>query len=290
MSGRKEVIKRIKETKATLDSFPEFVGDSGVVAAAIKNDGHQLRYASDDLKADKKLVNAAVEKEPRALEHAAEKLRNNKTFMFEHIKKNNFLARYLGSELSEDKDYGLMLMRKLGTDILGHLSETLLDNREFLFSAISLDKHALKHASEKLRNDREVVLASMRWGDTEAYIGKKLRNDPSFVKHVIEKNLVGEDGDFDWLGDKLKGSEEFMYEQAPKLPKLLAFAAKPLRTSKQFLLKFDPEHFKRFYPYLDDDLKTDPFFMRELLEQCPELSKRVPKRMRKEIKKLRTAK
>ncbi|MFA5928394.1 MAG: DUF4116 domain-containing protein, partial [Candidatus Margulisiibacteriota bacterium] len=62
-----------------LRSAPQFIcADPEVVLPAVKRNGLQLKYASDDLKKDKKLVLAAIENEPFSFQYAAPEMRSEK--------------------------------------------------------------------------------------------------------------------------------------------------------------------------------------------------------------------
>lgn len=109
-----------------------------VVLAAVKSWGDSLRYASGELKEDREVVLAAVSNDGAALRHAA--------------------------TLSMDRE---VVMEAVGLDprVLEFASPDLQDDFDVVMAAVTGEDAqgvALKYASERLRSNREIVLAAVR--------------------------------------------------------------------------------------------------------------------------------
>ncbi len=282
----KEVIKRVSEDKASLEFFEEFASDERVVMAAVKQDGKQLKFATEELRNDKKIVTQAIENNKEALRHAGDDIRNNKPFMFNLIKKDKGYAKYLGSELRTSHDFLISTMEKLGKEFLEFIADEMKDDKAFMLEAIKLDKHALAYASNRLKEDKDVVLASIRWGGTEEHIGERLRNDESFISEMFEKNLVFPDTPLDWLGEKIRSSKDFMLDHVPDRPYLFQYAADALKMNRSFILQFDAPYLSRILPHIDEELQAEPAFLTEAAKKDPEVLNRISdKKVKKEVKK-----
>jgi len=280
----KDVLKRISEEKTSLEFFPEFNDEEKIVLAALKNDGHMLKFASERLKNKPAVVLKAVEADKDALKHAAEGLRNDEAFMFKQIKAHPSQAQYLGRVLNVDHVFHETTMKKLGSEFLEYAAPELKKDKDFFIKILEIDKTALKYADPALKDDKDVVIASIRWGGTESYMGDTLKNDRAFIDELIEKNLVRPGSDFSWLGDALRADKDFLSKHIPKHPLLFTAASEAVQKSKGFILKFTAPTVSQLFAHIDAAFKDDLAFLKEAVKIDPEILKLADKQYKKELK------
>ena len=112
-----------------------------IVVQAVKNNGEALRYASEELRADKEFVLEAIKHSGDASQYASRELWADKEFVLEAFK---YDAGASFRNVSEE------------------LKAELKTNEEFLLKAIKVNGLALEYASKKLRADRDVVLEAVK--------------------------------------------------------------------------------------------------------------------------------
>ena len=111
------------------------IRDKTEALTAIQNDGSGLRFASDELKADKEVVLAAVSIHGSLIIDAC-------------------------AELKADKEVVMAAVKEVDSDgiALEYASEELKADKEVVMAAIKNDGHALEYASEELKADKKLVM------------------------------------------------------------------------------------------------------------------------------------
>lgn len=102
----------------------------------VLKDGMELENLSPRLKNNKPLVRIAVSQNPRALEFAA-------------------------LDLKEDRDIALAALKKDKNLFLNAVGPNLRENKEFILEVIEIDFVLLMNASERMKDNEEVVLAAI---------------------------------------------------------------------------------------------------------------------------------
>jgi vacuolar-type H+-ATPase subunit H len=74
------------------------------VLEAVKQHGHSLDYASEELKNDKEVVLEAVKQHGHSIYYASEELKNDKEVVLEAVKQNGSSLDYASEELKNDKE------------------------------------------------------------------------------------------------------------------------------------------------------------------------------------------
>ena len=125
-----------------------------VVLAAVTRDGEALMYASDDLQNDRDVVLAAVKRDGSALEFASDDLQNDKEVVLAAVREDGDAVRWT-DELWGDKDVALAAVTSngLALKMLGDLR----DDKDVVLAAVSENALALKDASDRLKDDPDVV-------------------------------------------------------------------------------------------------------------------------------------
>ena len=76
------------------------------VLEAVKESGWDLKYAGEELRADKEVVMTAVKQNGYyALEHASEELRGDREVVLAAVKNNGSALEYASEELKKDPEF-----------------------------------------------------------------------------------------------------------------------------------------------------------------------------------------
>ena len=92
--------------------------------AVVKQEGHALRFASDELKGDRDVVMAAVTQNGDALRSASAELKNDRAVVMAAVEQGGYALRYASDELKGDRDV-VMAAVKQNVDALGWASDEL---------------------------------------------------------------------------------------------------------------------------------------------------------------------
>jgi hypothetical protein len=202
----------------------EFKSHKEIVLKAVLNNGYALEYASENLRDDKEVVLAAISKDGGPFEYASENLLNNKELLILAVSKDSSILKLANEELKKDKEVlaaAVSSDSSLSYSLNEHLSEeqkqyleegiTLEDfdaeyqggndgkvawmkEKHFLLEAIKQDVRILKHASDELKADRELISEAIK-NDISAidYADEKLQSDPELLIARIILHFKGDE-------------------------------------------------------------------------------------------------
>jgi hypothetical protein len=230
-SDREIVLKAFKEAKNApdIDGLLQYVSqelraDREIVLVAVQQDGANLKYVPDILNTDREIVVTALKHRGDAIEYASPELRRE------------ILADpALISEILLAGGYELLGLPDLPTDIS--------DDKGTVLAAISVSGNALYYASERLRADKEVVLAAIeQWPDSMDILG------------CVSSDLLS-DGDV-----ILAAVEKYGSDIIPE------YAAEELLTDVEFVTKLaleEPDVFEEHQPHISAELQESLFSDRQ---------------------------
>lgn len=118
--------------------------------------------------------------------------------------------------------------------ILSSLVVTMeLSIRDRLLSDVRQNGYALKHASEDLRSDREIVLAAVKKnGDALQYASDEMRKNGEIVLAAVEQNGYA----FNHASEGLKKNPEFVLAAVQKNGNVLAYASDEMKDNGEIVL------------------------------------------------------
>ena len=155
----------------------ELQNNKGVVLAAVKKNGRALKHASKELQGSKAVVLAAVEQSGLALEHASQKLQTNTEVVMVAVANKGGALKFAGKELQGNKGAVLAAVKQDGC-ALAHAAKELQGHREVVLAAVGQNGCALAHASEQLQGNKEVVLVAVKQNrEAWKFADKKLQFD-----------------------------------------------------------------------------------------------------------------
>lgn len=130
-----------------------------LVLAAVRQDWHALKYATEDFRQDRKVVLAAVERDGRALRYAHANLRLDKEVVMAAVRQNGSALPYVEGHLRQDREVVLAAVRSRGF-MLCYASEEHRLDREVALAAVQSDGYAVRYVAGKLRSDAQILLAA----------------------------------------------------------------------------------------------------------------------------------
>mmetsp|Transcript_62694 Transcript_62694/g.149578 ORF Transcript_62694/g.149578 Transcript_62694/m.149578 type:complete len:272 (-) Transcript_62694:7-822(-) len=133
-----------------------FSGGSGVAAPTVTD----LRYATEEVCADRHTVLRAVSKQGYMLKYAAAALQADKEVVLRALSQDGRALAYAAKELCGDREVIMKSVPQCGWT-LQFASETLRGDREVVMAAVTEAGSALQHASHNLRGDRDIVMAAV---------------------------------------------------------------------------------------------------------------------------------
>lgn len=166
--------------------------DLAMTALETSKEGHipnLVKSLSLELRNDKDVIFKAANKNVGALEHASPEIKAERSFMLSLVKNHPYCFNYMNNELKNDKeliDIALSQPNPTGSpnDVLKSLSDDFKDDKEIVKKAVQQSGMVLRHASTRLRNDKEFVLELIKINkDAKFGIGEDLqeeigKNDP----------------------------------------------------------------------------------------------------------------
>lgn len=190
--NKQEIIKEIKANREFSFEFmsDEIKGDKEIILLGIKHMQYSgaIMYASEELRNDKELVLAAVKKYGNSLEYASEKLRNDKELVLAAVKETGFALKFASKELCNDKEVVTVALNSIG-DVLEYASEELRNTKEIVLLAIQNSKFSdpTMYASEEIRNDKDFMLLVLKHGISLKNASERLRDDKDVVMVAVGK-------------------------------------------------------------------------------------------------------
>lgn len=158
------------------------VGQPSMVAM-----GDYLKYASDELKDDITVVLSAVTASSysfsSALRYASQRLRDNREVVLAAVKNDGSMIRYASMRLQNNREVVLNAVKSLsGWWALKYFGLFFRDDIEVVRAAINQDGKALQYASPRLRRNREIVLAAVKQnGNAILYASPSFYDDKEIV-------------------------------------------------------------------------------------------------------------
>jgi len=164
----------------------EFKSNRDLVLSIVKKDGRALEFASEELRKDREVVIEAAANDRNSLEHAEKSLQNDPEVLSQIKKKVLETVENLCS----------FQCRCLDLQYLGDQKGKygwVVDDEQVMLAAIRSHGDAggsgpLDYASDRLKDDREIVIAAVRkkgqWALNSA--SERLKDDPE-IKKIIEE-------------------------------------------------------------------------------------------------------
>ena len=281
------LIKDYLETNWDLVKYchPSMRDDITIMKKAIAHNGLNLEFASDELKKNKEFLLSAVEENQDAIKFIPSNFLKSEIFVKDLIEKvnsvTNTIFELIPEKLKKNKSILIKIAQKiqLGDELEGYFNE---NDFQFFCEVVKKNGDFIYFASEKLRDDEELVKVAIKFGDGSlSNISERLRNDPEMVIWAIENNrpallrsageIAKDDFDviktavcrqgsaLDWASERLRDDNEIVKLAVDEDPYALKYASERIRNDKTFVLKICEKEIHA-YIYAGDSLWSDKDF------------------------------
>lgn len=232
----------IKHASETLRADAKFMLD-----AVKATGGHAMQFASKELKASKDFAKKAVGAAGMALQHAGEEFKKDKDLALAAVKSSAGKAmQFVHDGLRASKEF-VMSAASHGEALL-HADKSLKNDVDFCAEAVSkTDGHAISHLPKatidlilihkksKIHGHKKIMIIIIEQGDGMEFqhASDELKNDKDVAAAAMAKS-GGRAGKF--LGAKLKASKEFMIGMAKHGAEAIRHAEQKLLSDTTFML------------------------------------------------------
>lgn len=161
----------------------------GIVLVAVKNDGDAFEFASEALRDDEGFVLEVVRAGwgGSSFYYASRRLRKSATFTLKAIEENSFVIANASSQLKNDPQFVLSAVRQF-YGCFEYTLEVMRDNFDIALAAVTRDGMELRHVSERLRDNKKIVLMAVRRFSTHNY--ENYRTSPlEFASERLKRDV-----------------------------------------------------------------------------------------------------
>ncbi len=152
-----------------INDYFSYNNDYEVMYNSVVKDGCLLKYASDNLKNEKKIVKLAVMHNGLALKYASDNLKKNKEIILEAVSKNGMILEHILNEIQNPKK--------------------VINERNTIISAVKSNGLALQFASDELRDDKIIVnIAVKQNGLALKYVSDRLKSRVKIIIKAVNQN------------------------------------------------------------------------------------------------------
>lgn len=231
-----------------------------------------------------------IARKRRVLYNASEELRSDREVAWAAVTAFIDTIQFVSDDLKDDKELVLAALSKPSSwKFLQFVSPRLRNSKKVVMQVIANTKKAqkeeqhlaLKYASARLRNDRDVVLAAMELSPLALqFASKKLRDDKDFVLSAIKADYKA----FEFASDRLKKDRGVVFYAIGRNANSLEFASPEFKNNREavlFAISKNADALKFASPELKDDrdivlaaMKKSPYsieFASERLRDDPEI-------------------
>jgi hypothetical protein len=198
--------------------------------------GGVLRYASDELRADRDLVLTSFLKDKWGIPHLAASMWEDKEVVMAAMiaapDHTYYMLSRLSDELKSDYDVVLAAVRGEGVAIV-HASAHLRAMRQIVLAAVTQYGRVLEMVSDVFRMDRDVVMAAVQQdGDVLRMASEELRADPDVVRAAIMQCGSA----LEYASAQLRSDRSVVLTAVTKAGRALKWAAAQLQDDRDLVM------------------------------------------------------
>ena len=239
-----------------------------IALAAVSWHGHHLEKCNEGFKADKEFVLAAVKYNGSCIQYASADLQNNREFLKECLKLSGYSICFVSNkDFLNDKELILLAIDNYDSphEIIKKASDHIKSDLEVIRAGVKKQAGCLSHASESLHNDRKFIFECVKIDGCclSSIKNQEFLNDRDIVTTALDNlcdDVVQWDSHANGIADKI--SDEFKKDRniADKI-----LNANPCTISyfphfdytKEEILGFVRKNSNTYYQ-LDESYKKDP--------------------------------
>jgi len=247
---RQAALRGIQEGRVELEDVDEeWQADREIVLAAVKLDGHAILYAAPEMRLDREIVLAAVTESGLALRHMNADMCKDRDIVLTAVKQHGDALQFASESLRADAGVVLEAVKaprgSPDMSAIQYASDLLLDDLTFMTSAVRVTGATIRHASDRLKQDRDLVLSAVRdYAEALFSAGPLLQHDAEFVKELVDIN-----------GCAIAYAAQDVRED----PRILARALKNTPESLSFLRRMTPAYRNKLITLAHAELNCPPY-------------------------------
>ena len=256
-------------------------GDDGddfydLCQSILRNHGDLEGLSTKKVKTDIKFIIINQETIQKIIENANKyKYKELLKILEQKKSENNIFPDYENKNLTdkkEDKGEKEIILENINNNkkvSLKKVDEKLKDDKDVVLAVIKSDvgnAGEIRYASDRLKDDEEVVLEAVkRYGDDLKYASDRLRDDEKVVLEAVNCDVSGDV--FKYASDRLKSDRDFIKKAVKLSSCALKYANKELKEDKDYgleILKIEGYCFE----YLNNKLRNDKDVAKVAIDNC----------------------
>jgi hypothetical protein len=239
----------------------------------VSTDELELEFLSPEMKDDKDIVFAAVNVNSYAAWYASPRLWGNKEFVLfvlDNYETDDYnepsILSMVSKELLNDKDIIIAAAERSHRTVhgyaLNYASESLKDDKDVVLITVKYIGYSLKYASESLRDDKDVVIAAVQNdGWALKYASENLQNDRNIVLIAVNR----EGYSLRYASESLKDDREIALVAIKRCIDAFQYSSENLRNDEYFLyyvnkirnIKINSLNFRYLSERIQEEIKKD---------------------------------
>ncbi|EFC37909.1 predicted protein [Naegleria gruberi] len=261
----REIVRRAIQLCPSSLTFAskEIQNDREFIKEAIQYHYNNFKYASKELQNDIELINQVIERRGSYFIHISDETLKNDRNLFLKAARNTYHDIYenIGDELAHDRDLALEYTKQVET--IASLPFDFKHDREIVEIAIQMSSTEYEQASYELKNDREIVLMTLKanantsvslsdivyrpldWeicyeackanGKNLQSVPSQYQDDEEIVQVAIDTDWTGEY--FEFASNRLKSDKNFVSKLMDINPLIYCFISHELRSDRELAIK-----------------------------------------------------
>ena len=189
--------------------------NKAIALAAVSWHGHHLEKCNEGFQADKEFVLAAVKYNGSCIQYASADLQNNREFLKECLKLSGYTICFVSNkDFLNDKELILLAIDNYYSphEIIKKASDHIKSDPEVILAGVKKQAGCLSHASESLHNDRKFIFECVKIDGCclSSIKNQEFLNDRDIVTSALDNlcdDVVQWDSHADGIADKI--SDEF---------------------------------------------------------------------------------
>ena len=179
------LLTQSNEYRLARADFPNY---RPMVLDVVRENGHALRWASEELRDDRLIVMTAVQNNGMVLRNVSERLQQDREVVFEAVKNKRWVFEHITEEFRSDPEIARAALQE--GFLLKFAGENIKDTKELVLLAIENARGywIMQHiTSELLRGDRDIALATIKSDPlTIQYLTNQLKDDEKLARMAVD--------------------------------------------------------------------------------------------------------
>mmetsp|Transcript_10162 Transcript_10162/g.37822 ORF Transcript_10162/g.37822 Transcript_10162/m.37822 type:complete len:484 (-) Transcript_10162:83-1534(-) len=262
------------------ENYPMLFSDEQIMVRVVVNRCNHLKYASKELRNNKRVVLESVKGFGKSLEYASEGLRADPLIVMEAVKVEGTSLQYASTSLKSNRDIVLAAVTQSGW-ALEFANPVLGGDREIVSAAVRRNVYALEFAAESLTNDRELIMEGLKsnvW--ILRYASEELRNDYDFAMQACRTDGLA----LGCFPPSLRNNRALVLTAVQQFGFSIQFASDHLRADRDIAMEACRQNAK-LLQFVDPKLRDDPSIVKiiEMHEENRSKDAKVRNRLSRDV-------